>query len=45
MPFFVHTYAIKKEHELVTEKEMNYLEQLGIIKKGITVEEKATEFL
>ena len=35
-PFFVRPYPIREEQKAVVEKEMNRLEQLGIIRKGLT---------
>ena len=35
-PFFVRPYPIQEEHEKVIQKEMDRLEHLGIIQKGLT---------
>ena len=35
MSLLVHPYAIKKEQRSFTEKEINYPEKLGIMKKGL----------
>ena len=36
LPFFVYQYRIKEKQKLVLEKEMNHLEKLEIIQKGLT---------
>ena len=36
MPFFVRTYPMREEQKKVIQKEMDRLEHLGIIQKGLT---------
>ena len=35
-PFFVHSYPMREEQKKVIQKEMDRLEHLGIIQKGLT---------
>ena len=35
-PFFVHPYPMREEQKKVIQKEMDRLEHLGIIQKGLT---------
>ena len=36
MPFFVHPYPIREEQKHIVQREMDRLEKLGIIEKGLT---------